>query len=589
MGFFDKNVSLSKLKGALAEATAVAQEAATAAKEKATELGGQLADASRELSDKASAAAQEAWANREELQEKALETSKAAGTKALAFSKSAAETASELGHKAYVLSTESASQAAEAIRAVDTEKLKDPAYLRERVEHYANLGKEKTVHYFKSTFEVDKSTLDIVEGVRGRLPVPAATVDDIFVQCRNEAFRRAVAVFMLGDSLRELDEHSAAKYDNLSTSYKDFASSTPSAGRGHENYSAMSNTRADADILGTLDNGYNRDAPQFKSDVDVEHVVSRKEIYADPLIRVATTNDEVGDVMNDKSNLIFANSSLNRSKGDSDLFEYIQRNGQDDPTDPNKVIVTIPSTGETHELDKRDVEAAYQQAQDSLHAARVAAAVEVGTTIAQTGAYMAAQQVVGLIVVETIDIFTDEIKRFTKDGHIINEDGWIQNAKDSTERMRLRLSERFEERKLWERARTVGAEAGVAGALSVIPQILISLFLKMPSLVLAIIRESTLSTVRCVRVLCSDDKDKLSSLKVIMLGAASAIAGVYVQRVVSNGIAAVPMLNHFNSHISSVLTGLIVTAVPLVAIYTFDQNKQKLIFVVKQLPFSSPK
>lgn len=41
------------------------------------------------------------------------------------------------------------------------------------------------------------------------------------------------------------------------------------------------------------------------------------------------------------------------------------------------------------------------------------------------------------------------------------------------------------------------------------------------------------------------------------------------------------MLNRFDSQISSVLSGMIVMAIPLMAIYTFEQNKQKLLLRLK--------
>ncbi|MFJ5467147.1 hypothetical protein ACIPSG_15775 [Pectobacterium sp. CHL-2024] len=113
------------------------------------------------------------------------------------------------------------------------------------------------------------------------------------------------------------------------------------------------------------------------------------------------------------------------------------------------------------------------------------------------------------------------------------------------------------------------------------PQIIISLFVKMPAFIYTIIRESTLSVVRSVRVLCSNEEGKLDNLKVIMFGTASAIAGVYVQRVITTAISGVPLLNRFNSQISSVLSGMIVMAIPLLAIYIFDQNKQKIMLRLK--------
>lgn len=196
---------------------------------------------------------------------------------------------------------------------------------------------------------------------------------------------------------------------------------------------------------------------------------------------------------------------------------------------------------------------------------------------------MAAQQVVGLIVIETIDIFVDELRDFASNGKLINADGWLQNQKDALTRISQRLEQRFEERQIWARAKELGIESGVAGALSVIPQILISLIMRMPAFVLAMIRESTLSVVRCVRILASSDANKLDSIGIILAGTASTIVGVYVSHVVSKAIMAVPLLKTFDRQVSAVFAGLLVTAVPLTAIYTFDQSKSKLKFMLNKL------
>lgn len=198
----------------------------------------------------------------------------------------------------------------------------------------------------------------------------------------------------------------------------------------------------------------------------------------------------------------------------------------------------------------------------------------------KTGATMAVQQVVGLMVLETIDVFIDEIKQLTIDGRIMSGNGPLDGAKESVTRIRQRLSDRFEERRIWERARVLGIESGVAGALNVLPQILISLIVKMPAFVLAIIRECTLSLVRCVRLMATNAPDKLNSIGVILAGSVSAIAGVYVADVISTAIAGVPLLTQFNVQISNVISGVIVVAVPLSAIYVFDQNKARITFLL---------
>lgn len=505
----------------------------------------------------------------------ARETIIEAGERTLEATQVAYETAREAASNAYV-------SAAEDARNFDYTQLKKVEFYQETFQHYKDLSQEKVFEYFRSTFEVDKSTMQMVDDVRQRLPVPADTVDDIFLQCKKEAIRRAVASFGLGGLIHGIDQHSADKYHNLSEAYLDFKNHSPGLGT-HENYAAMSDIRAKATacdgMLATVENGYDKARPLFVSDADVEHVIAKKQYFDDLLIRMGTTDEQMIDVINSKDNLVFADSSFNSSLGAKDLLEHVAKEGRDEG---DMVYVTIKRTGKVVALNKADIEEAYARANAQRNAHRLDAAVEIGSTVVKSGAAMAVQQVVGLIVVETIDIFVDEIRDFAAKGKLVNADGWLQNNKDAMERIRLRLEQRFEERQIWARAKELGIESGVAGALSVIPQILISFIVRMPAFVLAMIRESTLSVVRCVRILASSDANKLDSIGIILAGTASAVVGVYVSHVVSKAIMAVPLLKTFDRQLSAVLAGLLVTAVPLTAIYTFDQNKRKLQFMLNK-------
>lgn len=479
----------------------------------------------------------------------------------------------------------------EEVRSFDYTKLSNAEYYQERYGHYTDLGSKKVSECFRASFEVDKSTMEMVNDVRSRLPVPARTVDDIFEQCKREAVRRAIAAFALGGIVQDIDNRSEAKYTNLSESYKEFGDRSGHYMTDDPNFAAMKDTRKEArDKFTLLQDGYNKNQPLDPYSADIEHVVAKKELYDDKLLRIGTTDDEFYSLINSSENLVFAEASFNRSLGEANIHDYLAKRGRPDPVDPNLVQVDIKQQDgsiKTVTVNRQDIEDAYDRADAKRSEHRLSAAKEVGMTVVKTGATMAAQQVVGLIVLETIDIFVDEIRSFAVNGRIINEDGWLQNTKDATARVQQRLSDRFEERQIWTRAKSLGIEAGVAGALSVIPQILISLILKMPSFVLALIRECTLSIVRCVRILASDDVDKIESIKVILAGTAAAIVGVYVSRVISNGIAGVPLLNRFNAPIADVLTGLLVTAVPLTAIYTFEQNKHKLSFIASRFAGTS--
>jgi len=497
-----------------------------------------------------------------------------AGTLGAAALESGKNWSAEAAEQAAKATKQITKKATDALENLDYETSKDWA------SDLLTRGIEGSTAYFKRTFEVDKSTMDLIDDLRSRLPTPVSTVDEIFDQCRDEATRRAIAVFMLTPVLDNIDERSALKYDKLSDDWQSFRTAKDSAktiGVQHPNYKAM---KDDIAAEGTVvSNGYNRDDPLIKQNgnVDVEHVTSRKELFSDPLLGIGLTKEELGDVMNDNRNLVYADYKTNSQKSDLDLKDWVDKYKDEYQPDNDKIVITLRSSGEKRVLDKRDLEQAYKKSKEAVKEARVAAAVEVSSAVVKTGAAMAIQQIVGLIVVETLDVFMDEIKTFK----LMTEDGLISDVKEKTERIRSRLNERFEERQIWSRARELGVEAGVAGALSVLPQILISLFLKMPAFVYAIIRESTLSVVRSIRVLCSNDEGKLDSLKVIMFGTASAIAGVYVQRVISTAVSGVPLLNRFNPQISSVMSGMIVMAIPLVAIYSFEQSKQSLMFRLK--------
>ena len=421
--------------------------------------------------------------------------------------------------------------------------------------------------------------MDMVSDLQGRLPVPAQTMDDIFSQCRKVVIQRATAVFFLSGTAESIDQNSADKYQNLSESYKDYSDRIGGHNiRSHENFSKMQNLRAEArSTFGTLDDGYNSGTPLSSYDADIEHVISAKETYSSTLLKAGTKDQEMLDAINSEDNLIFTNSSVNRSKGAVSLSDFLEKS---EPHPTKEGVRTISINGETHEISEADCEAALEKATESQNIHEAQAALEISLTAVKTGVTMAVQQVVGMIIVETIDIFMDEIQRFTKEFKFFDEKGLVGNIQELNERLSVRLSQRFEERQIWEKARSLGIEAGVSGALSVIPQILISELTQLPAFVLGMIREGTLSSVRSARILASNDPNKLQSISIIMASTASTVVGIYVSRVISTGISGVPLLNRFNHQITSVLSELTVTAVPLIAIYIFDQNKKKLVFAL---------
>jgi hypothetical protein len=458
---------------------------------------------------------------------------------------------------------------------IDYDALKRSDTYVTKFHEYKDLGVEKVSAYYRSTFEVDKTTADMITDLRNRLPARPKDADDIFERIKREAFQRAVSAFCLAPIMQGLDNKLEDRYANLSVSYRDYNKQTVLD--DDPNYAKFEDTRAKSMPLQPVENGYNSGAILYPADAQIDHIVSKKEYYEDFLIRLSTNDDEFIAVINAEDNLTFANGSFNGGKSSRDLMQYIDDYGTPDEFDPNIIHFQYEKGGHVT-INKAEAQEKYEQAQERMRQARLDAAKEIGLTVASASARMAAQQVVGLIVVETIDIFVDEIRDIAVNGKFFDENGLLANINQRRQNIADRLARRFEERQIWARARAAGIEGGVAGALAAIPQILISLIIKMPAFMLSIIRECTLSVVRSVRVLISDDENKFDSIKVVMLGTASAVLGVYVANVISKAIAPVPMLNVFNRQVTDVLSGVVVTAVPLSAVYVFDKYKTKFVF-----------
>ncbi|MDO6501148.1 hypothetical protein [Photobacterium sanguinicancri] len=482
-----------------------------------------------------------------------------------------------LSEKGQAIATESLLKSKDAIANIDWEQVTDIKHQSANIAEYLQSGTEKLNQMARSTLEIDKDTMQMVNDLQGRLPVPAETIDDIFTQCRDVAIQRATAAFFLAGAAEAIDRNSSEKYENLHESYKEYGDRVGGHNiRSHENFSQMQDQRANArSSFGTLEDGYSKEDILNAYDADIEHVIAAKEVYGSTLLRSGTKDQELIDAINNKDNLIFTNSSVNRSKGAVSLSDYLERS---EPHPTKSGVRTISINGETHEINEADCQEALKKAQTGLNANKASAALEIGVTAAKTGATMAVQQVVGMMVVETIDILMDEMQRFSKEFKLFDEKGFVGNVQELNQRLSQKLNQRFEERQIWAKARELGVEAGVSGALSVIPQILISTLTRLPAFALGLIREGTLSCVRSARVLASKDPNKLQSTSIIMASTASAVVGLYVGRVISASISGVPLLNRFNNQITAILSGLLVTAVPLIAIYVFDQNKKRLAF-----------
>lgn len=462
---------------------------------------------------------------------------------------------------------------------VDTNALSDTQFYKDKFKQYSEYSIEKITTSFKATFEVDKTTEDIVNGLKEKIPITPTDAADIFDQCKKEALQRAISSFCLAPIIQGLDAHSEQKYANLSLSYQEFKNENNL--HDHENFAQKVDQRYEArQTWSSLENAYEHSTPLNPYSADIEHITSKKEIYDSLILRVATTDDELIGIMNDRSNLAFAHESVNRSKGSKDLMVYMQTMGT--PVPGEEHLVELEINGQMHIINKTDVQEAYETSKYSLAQKSLDAVSEISMSAVSAGARMAIQQVVGLIVVETIDIMIDEIKDITIQGNFLSSEGLKQSLITRKNTIQTRLTERFEERQILQKAKVLGIESSISGALSIIPQIAISLVTRMPAFVLSMIREGTLSVVRCIRVFLDPCVDKYKSVKVILAGTATAVCGVYISNVISGALRPIPVVNTFNKQITDVISAAFVAALSLSVVYFVDKNKKQLMLAFKR-------
>src|SRR6218665_734759 len=77
-----------------------------------------------------------------------------------------------------------ASSAKKKIEVFDFESLKKRETYVNKFQEYKDLGSDKVTSLYKSTFEVDKTTSEMVNDLRKKLPARPTDIDEIFQRCK---------------------------------------------------------------------------------------------------------------------------------------------------------------------------------------------------------------------------------------------------------------------------------------------------------------------------------------------------------------------------------------------------------------------
>lgn len=305
--------------------------------------------------------------------------------------------------------------------------------------------------------------------------------------------------------------------------------------------------------------------------VDLDHVVSIKEIHSDAKIHLALGKD-IGEteaditgirkIINSDENLALTNSPANRSKGAKDLKEWSEETRKDGSTNTEK-----------YGLDEKLVEEKYKNAKQHIDATTNNALLKKqATELWQTGKdqaiKMGVRQALGVLLNELVNGLFNEFKVLIKQG--------IEAGKTLFEEIRQRLIHVIEAvvKKIPD---AVGQmfEGGVSGFMSNLLTFLINNFLSTAKRFVTMIREGLLGLFRAFKMIffppkhLTGDQALQEGLKILTTVVVSSV-GLLLNETVSTFMATVPFLKPFADLITPVLIGIMTGLLSAFLAYQID-------------------
>jgi hypothetical protein len=286
----------------------------------------------------------------------------------------------------------------------------------------------------------------------------------------------------------------------------------------------------------------------------LDHVVSAREIHdgGESGGTAFHLNDERRhELAVDPANLAFTNSSLNQSKAERELVDWMSaRDRKTGGTKASRFGVDT-ERAEVVDPEARDLVARTVRAEAIERTAREAMAAG-----ARQAGNMALEQALGLLVVEFTDGCLDEAEDLWAERHVSRSlPEWVAELAARLQRVAARVAAR------WEDSVSAFRSGALSGFLASLATTLANLFLSTGKRLVRIIREGIHSLMRAVRMLAfpPDDMTRVQAAHAASKLFASALAvtlGIGVEEGVEKAIASIPVLAPFANVLSNIMMGI---------------------------------
>lgn len=324
--------------------------------------------------------------------------------------------------------------------------------------------------------------------------------------------------------------------------------------------------------------GYSgRELPEGPRTTARDHVVSVSEIERSAKSHLAQSRQERVAMATEKENLVLTTFSLNSSKKDDNLMEWMDRPSSKDPSKTN---------AEFFDVDRQTAEAAYKKARQTVdskqdRALLVKQASELTMEASSAAGKLALRRIIGMLLHEVVTGVIADIRYLVKTGF------------ESLEKLAALARKRIEQtwshvREQWAEYLKEGVGAAITGLLSSLVTVLVNAFVTTVKNVVTMIREAVLSLVRAVRLILAPPKDatgeQIAEAVVKILGASvAACIGIALEEVIAKAMQAIPLLSPFATEMATVIAGILTGALTLFSVLAFDRLRDRIAFRNKAL------
>lgn len=370
-------------------------------------------------------------------------------------------------------------------------------------------------------------------------------------------------------NVRQIGKDEQMRYKNKRNeeAYNNRGEYNPKNYHSHPNYINTNAQYSKQRKEGTLIDGYTGEKLNPRISHDLDHIVSAKEIHEERGRILSRLKGE--DLANDpETNLTPTNYHTNRSKGQKNMDEYLEKKGEE---------YTEEQQERMREKD-RAARKAYNEKINRAYYTSPAFFKDTAKAAGKVGVAMGLRQALGLVFSEIWFAVRDEIKQGKEDGKALFNSIAV-GVKKGLENAKLKYKE------LWHKF----IEGAVGGVLASLTTTLCNIFFTTAKNVVRIIRQSWASLVEATKILLFNPDflpfgERFRAAAKIIATGASVVAGTMVGDLIAKtGVAAIPVVGDIvKTFCSTLITGILSCSL----LYLLDRNSavNKIVQVLNSIP-----